>query len=300
LAQKTYPWGDELMPGGRQASAGIYRLTPTGSFSWLVPSFSTGKYGADDPLAFIQAAHGNFYGTLPSGGSANAGSIYEVTPSGQMTTLYQFPHARSGAEQIARCHAMIAWGEFEMKITVLLTFVTLAAALPVFAQSHAGATESKPVAAAPADPLSAGAKAMFDRAKDNILKSAQMVPEKDYAFKPVDTVRNFGQIVGHVADAQYLFCSVALGEKNPAPNIEKTKTTKVDLVAALNDAFAYCDKAYSGMTDAHAADMVKFFGRDMAKLTVLSFNVAHNMEHYGNLVTYMRIKGMVPPSSGGK
>jgi uncharacterized damage-inducible protein DinB len=88
-----------------------------------------------------------------------------------------------------------------------------------------------------------------------------------------------------------------LGQDNPRPAIEKSKTTKADLVQALNDAFAYCDKAYDGMTDAHAADIVKFFGRDYAKLAVLSFNSAHNNEHYGNMVTYMRIKGLVPPSS---
>jgi hypothetical protein len=67
--------------------------------------------------------------------------------------------------------------------------------------------------------------------------------------------------------------------------------------AALSDALTYCDKAYSAMTDAHAADLVKFFGRDQPKLAILAFNSAHNMEHYGNLVTYMRIKGLVPPSS---
>jgi hypothetical protein len=85
--------------------------------------------------------------------------------------------------------------------------------------------------------------------------------------------------------------------ENPKPGIEKSKTSKADLVKALNDAFAYCDKAYDGMTDAKAVETVKFFGGDRAKLTVLSFNNAHNDEHYGNLVTYMRIKGLVPPSS---
>jgi len=103
-----------------------------------------------------------------------------------------------------------------------------------------------------------------------------------------------------VADAQYTFCSAALGEKSPAPGVEKSKTSKADLAQALKDAFAYCDKAYDGMTDAHAADMVKFFGREQAKLSVLAFNNAHNDEHYGNIVTYMRLKGLVPPSSEAK
>ena len=152
-------------------------------------------------------------------------------------------------------------------------------------------------AQATSDPLSAGNKVIYNIVKNNVVKAAEKMPEENYAFKPTPEVRSFGQILGHVADAQYGFCSAALGEKNPAPGIEKSKTTKGDLVQALNEAFAYCDKAYSGMTDAHAAELVKFFGRELAKLTVLSFNSSHTDEHYGNLVTYMRMKGLVPPSS---
>jgi hypothetical protein len=90
---------------------------------------------------------------------------------------------------------------------------------------------------------------------------------------------------------------MALGEKNPAPNIEKTKTAKADLIAALKEGEAYCDKAYDTMTDASGAQMVKMFGNDAPKLDVLVVNNMHNMEHYGNMVTYMRIKGIVPPTS---
>jgi uncharacterized damage-inducible protein DinB len=103
--------------------------------------------------------------------------------------------------------------------------------------------------------------------------------------------------VGHVADAQYLFCSMALGEKGPGLDIEHTKTSKADLVAALNTAFAYCDKAYDSMTDASAVQTIKLFGNDAPRMSALIVNNMHNMEHYGNLVTYMRMKGIVPPSS---
>jgi uncharacterized damage-inducible protein DinB len=147
------------------------------------------------------------------------------------------------------------------------------------------------------DPLSAGNKFVYNIVKTNLVKAAEKMPEENYAFKPTPEVRSFGQLIGHVSDAQYAFCSAALGEKNPAPGIEKSKTSKADLVQALNASFAYCDKAYDGMTDAHAAEIVKFFGRESAKLTVLSFNNAHIDEHYGNIVTYMRMKGLVPPSS---
>jgi len=148
------------------------------------------------------------------------------------------------------------------------------------------------------NPLSSVIKAEYGIVKGVILRSADKVPEADYSFKPTDDVRSFGQLVGHVTDAQYLFCSVAIGEKSPATgSIEKTKTAKADLVQALKDAFAYCDKAYDGMTDATAVQTVKFFGRDMPKLGVLAFSNMHDDEHYGNMVTYMRLRNIVPPSS---
>src|SRR6516165_6670580 len=149
----------------------------------------------------------------------------------------------------------------------------------------------------PQNPLSSWNKLAYTRVKGILAKSAEKMPEENYSFKPVDTVRSYGQIVGHVADAQYLFCSIALGEKNPAPDIEHTKTSKADLIAALNTAFAYCDKAYDGMTDATAVQTIKLFGGDAPRLSALTVNNMHNLEHYGNLSTYMRLKNIVPPST---
>jgi uncharacterized damage-inducible protein DinB len=148
-----------------------------------------------------------------------------------------------------------------------------------------------------ANPFSTFNKAAYARMKGIMVASAEKMPEESYSFKPVDSVRSYGQLVGHLADAQYLFCSIAMGEKNPGLNIEKTKTSKADLIAALKEAEAYCDKAYNTMTDASGAQMVKLFGNDAPKLDVLVVNNMHNMEHYGNMVTYMRIKGIVPPTS---
>ena len=133
-----------------------------------------------------------------------------------------------------------------------------------------------------------------------IERAAGKMPEEQYAFKPDPAVRSFGQILGHVADANYSFCSGVLGESSPSPGIEKTKTTKAELRVALHDAFAYCNRAYDGLTDAGANETVKAFGQERNKLGVLWFNASHNLEHYGNLVVYMRLKGMVPPSSEQK
>jgi uncharacterized damage-inducible protein DinB len=133
-----------------------------------------------------------------------------------------------------------------------------------------------------------------------IERAAEKMPEEQYAFKPDPAVRSFSQILGHIADADYLFCSAALGEKSSSPGIEKTKTTKAELTSALRAAFAYCNRAYDALTDANANETVKAFGQERNKLGVLWFNASHNLEHYGNLVVYMRLKGIVPPSSDGK
>lgn len=146
------------------------------------------------------------------------------------------------------------------------------------------------------NPLSASTKSLYTMAKNNITRAAEKVPEENYAFKPTPEVRSFGQLVGHVADANYTFCSAA-GGGQPVRGIEKSKTSKTDLVQALKESFAFCDKVYDGMTDKTGAEKVKFFGQERPKLGILDFNTVHDYEHYGNMVTYMRMKNIVPPSS---
>jgi uncharacterized damage-inducible protein DinB len=160
-----------------------------------------------------------------------------------------------------------------------------------------GQEKSQPPAAPPANPITASEKGLYSFVSNAVIGAAQKMPEESYSFKPTPEVRSFGQIVGHVADASYMFCSQTLDEANPSKGIEKTKTSKADLVAALKDAVAYCNKAFDSMTDARGNQMVKLFNFNMAKLTLFSLNTAHTDEHYGNMVTYLRIKGIVPPTS---
>ncbi len=179
--------------------------------------------------------------------------------------------------------------------TVVRTVIIglLAQASVVLAQEQPPATTVAPQS----NPISTHNNFTYRMLQKIVLGAADETPEANYGFKPKDTVRSFGAIVGHMADAQYTFCSVARREKNPKLNIEKTKTTKADLIAALKDAFSYCDKAYVGMTDASAAETVKFGGADAPILGVLTMNQVHTTEHYGNLVTYMRMIDLVPPTS---
>jgi len=175
----------------------------------------------------------------------------------------------------------------------IFLFCLVAPTLAAFAQGN----PPPAAAASPTNPLIAHNKVIYRGVKAILLASAQKMPEESYGFKPTEAVRSFGQILGHVADAQYLFCSTALGEKAPAHDVEKTKTSKADLQKALNDALAFCDARLNAMTDAKGAEMVDFFGGKQPRIAVFAFNTAHDFEHYGNLVTYMRLKGIVPPSS---
>jgi uncharacterized damage-inducible protein DinB len=155
-------------------------------------------------------------------------------------------------------------------------------------------------AAQDTNPLSADVQRAYGEIKSNILRSAEKMPEENYDFRPAPRVRTFGQILGHIAQEQYLyFCAPLKGEQKSV-DIERTKTTKVDLIAALNGSFAYCDAVYDKMTDAQAAEIVNTGGSKSTRLRLLWMNIVHDESHYGNLVTYLRMKGIVPPSTEGQ
>jgi uncharacterized damage-inducible protein DinB len=150
-----------------------------------------------------------------------------------------------------------------------------------------------------ADPQIKAFKLQLDAAKDYVTRSAEKVPEDVYSFQPTKDVRTYGKILAHIADGNYLFCSKMKGENSPKEMmaIEKGTTTKADIQKALAESYAYCETAVAALTPAQLADKVDFFGMEQTKLSMLGFAALHNFEHYGNLVTYMRLKNIVPPSS---
>jgi len=157
----------------------------------------------------------------------------------------------------------------------------------------------------PANPLSTWLRNAYMGNRNNIVRSADKMPEENYGMRPgpQEDVRTFGQQVGHIARYNYLWCSQAKGEKNPGAGTDLEKLpTKADLMKALNDAFAYCDTAYAALTDASGMEMVDITqesGRQTRNLrmALLILNYGHNNEIYGNLVTYLRMKSIVPASS---
>ena len=159
--------------------------------------------------------------------------------------------------------------------------------------------QSKP--AAGAQPVSDAIRASWNSAKKNIADSAQVVPENLFGYSPVPkTVRTFGQIIAHVAGANYEFCAAAKGEKSPhAEAAFESLAMKAGILKAWNESVAYCDAVFAALTDKSAADPITMpfgMGKNVRTAALLG-NIGHLNEHYGNLVTYMRMNNIVPPSS---
>src|ERR1035437_3658690 len=105
----------------------------------------------------------------------------------------------------------------------------------------------------PANPLPTWLRNAYTGTRNNIMRSADKMPEENYGMRPgpQQEVRTFGQQVGHVAKFNYLWCSQAKGEKNPIVGNDPEKlTTKAEFMKALNDAFTYCESVYASLTDA--------------------------------------------------
>jgi len=173
----------------------------------------------------------------------------------------------------------------------------------ILALAGCGAPAGEPAAdtAAPADAVSLAIRESWQTARLNLVESADLMAEADYAFRPVDTVRTFAEMLTHVAGANYVFCSAARGEASPHAEdaFEAGVTSRDEIIRVLGESLAYCDAAYNAATDATLGESVaRPFGQgDGPRAAVLIGNINHLNEHYGNLVTYFRIKGIVPPSS---
>jgi len=171
-------------------------------------------------------------------------------------------------------------------VPVLAVFMAVPASAQQHEMQHAEHT---------GDHMVAAVRSVYEGVRNNLIAAAEQMPESEFAFAPAEGVRNFGQLIGHVANSAFSYCSVALGVENPnSANFEEI-TSKAGLVEAVKSGFAHCDKAYQ-INDMQAMEMTE--GRmPRMKLWYLVQNTSHSNEHYGNIVTYMRAKGHTPPSS---
>jgi len=176
-----------------------------------------------------------------------------------------------------------------VKLPLLLFTALSLAGAPMGAQAQAGN--------ASANPAVNTTRMLWEQLTAYITAAAAELPESTYAYRPTAEVRSFGQLVGHVAGAQYLICAAAMGEPpREEDEIERSRTSKAELLAALEASTKYCGRAYQ-QTDRAAQQGTKLFGQERTRLYALGLNATHNAEHYGNIVTYLRLNGIVPPSS---
>jgi uncharacterized damage-inducible protein DinB len=149
-----------------------------------------------------------------------------------------------------------------------------------------------------ANPLISELKQFYTVRKGDLLKAADRMPNEGYDFKPTPDMRTFGQLIAHIADAQMSFCSGARGQ--PRRLNAASKTSKVDLAAALKASFDECDSVFDSTTDATATQMVKAGDTEHSRFWSLLYATLHDNEEYGYLAVYLRLKDLVPPSTDSR
>ncbi len=171
-----------------------------------------------------------------------------------------------------------------------ITSVALLAAAPAFAQMGQGGQKVT---------LAQGIQRGYDGVKRNITEMAENMPEEHYTYKPHADSRMFGQLFAHAANSMYGSCAALKGVANPnqGKNLEELLKSKAEFVKALNDAYAFCDDAVKGLTDANVAELVKQGQNEVARGSIVANITSHNNEMYGTGAAYMRAKGLVPPST---
>ena len=148
----------------------------------------------------------------------------------------------------------------------------------------------------------------YARVKGFILKSADEMPAENYSYKPTPDIRTFARVLNHVTEAQQHVCAAINqqdsnvsamhdGVAHPAPTVPPETADKATIVAALKDSFAECDKAYASLTNANVGDMIQAGPVKRSRIGMLWGNASHDNEQYATLAIYLRLKGLVPPSS---
>ena len=159
----------------------------------------------------------------------------------------------------------------------------------------------QPAAPNPSNPISTSLRNLYMGNRNNIVRTAEKMPEENYGMRPgaQTEVRTFGQQVAHVATYNFLWCSQAKGEKNPSPGDLEKLTSKADIMKYLKDSFAYVHKAVATINDANLVGTVRSpFGEGwVSRLGLATAVSSHGYDHYGQMVVYLRMNGIVPPAS---
>ena len=169
---------------------------------------------------------------------------------------------------------------------LVLLFVSMAVLAGTQARGQAGGGDS---------PLLGPLKQQWEGLRANVVRTAEIVPEDKYDFKPTPEVRSFRDQFVHIVEENYFFMGFVSGQKTPPP---KNLKTKAEIIKALNDSYDFGAKAIAGLNDQTALEVIPLMGnRPGPRWSMALMNIIDNMDHYGNLVVYMRLNGITPPSS---
>jgi uncharacterized damage-inducible protein DinB len=152
---------------------------------------------------------------------------------------------------------------------------------------------------APAQPSGPAAEALaaYNRVKPNILKAAEKMPADSYSYKPMPDIRTFARVVNHVTEAQEHTCSALNGTTWDPKTLPPETADKAAIVAALKASFDECDKAFGSLSDGQLLEVLTLGPVKRSKIGLAWGTVSHDNEQYATLALYLRLKGIVPPSS---
>jgi DinB superfamily len=156
------------------------------------------------------------------------------------------------------------------------------------------------LAQAPAAPASGPAGEVlgsYNRLKPNVLKAADKMPEADYQFKPTPEIRTYARIVNHITEAQQHMCSALTGATFDPKSVPSDTADKATIIAGLKASFDLCDKAYGALTNDNISELVTVGQGKRSRIGMAWGNVSHDNEQYAELSTYLRLKGIVPPTA---
>jgi uncharacterized damage-inducible protein DinB len=183
--------------------------------------------------------------------------------------------------------------EINLRLTAL---PILALTLGAFALNAQVPMQAPATPAQAGNPLIAEARQAYNAIKNNLTAMAAKMPPENYDFKATPDVRTFGAVIAHVADTQMRTCAGVMGEQKTVD--AASKTAKNDLVAALKASFDECDAAFDATNDSNAQQLVGGGRMQRSRLgSLISSVIVHDNEEYGYMSIYLRLKGIVPPSS---
>ncbi len=147
-----------------------------------------------------------------------------------------------------------------------------------------------------ADPIVSAFKARYQTAKLNLVESAEAMPTEAIEYRLTPDQRSFGDWISHTAGMNFNTCAAMAGKTTPANDSAKAKT-KAEIQKVIQESFTYCDSVISGMTDTQALTEVTIGTRKVMPVDSMIGYIANLNAHYGNMVGYLRMKGVIPPST---